>query len=198
MSCAATSVSVSEVNRTPSATSPALRTAKFSTMPLWITASLPATCGCAFTSVGPPWVAQRVWPMAAVDSGSGRRSSSSTRFASLPAFFAVASVPVGADERDAGRVVPAVLEPPQALQHHVQGAVAGYLATDVADDSTHVRESSRRASWIVCPPPPSVGRPRHGELRLVQDVSVHLRERVAQRGRRVPATISSSAYTVYT
>ena len=95
MSCAATSVSVSDVNRTPSASSPALRMAKFSTMPLWITASLPATCGCAFTSVGPPWVAHRVCPMAAVDSGSGRRSSSSTRFASLPAFFAVASVPVG-------------------------------------------------------------------------------------------------------
>ena len=37
----------------------------FSTMPLWTTTILPvqSRCGCAFSSVGRPCVAQRVWPM---------------------------------------------------------------------------------------------------------------------------------------
>ena len=38
---------------------------KFSTMPLWTTTMSPvqSRCGCAFSSVGRPCVAQRVWPM---------------------------------------------------------------------------------------------------------------------------------------
>ena len=35
-------------------------------MPLWITTTLPARCGCAFCSDGRPCVAQRVWPMPGV------------------------------------------------------------------------------------------------------------------------------------
>ena len=52
-------------NSTPVASSSARSTAKFSMMPLWTTAILPAAsrCGCALRSVGLPWVAQRVWPI---------------------------------------------------------------------------------------------------------------------------------------
>ena len=37
-------------------------------MPLWTTATLLSAdmCGCAFTSDGAPWVAQRVWAMPVV------------------------------------------------------------------------------------------------------------------------------------
>ena len=65
--CATTSVSVSERNRAPSSASSALSCAKFSTIPLWMTATFPATCGCALTSFGAPWVAHRVCPIAAVE-----------------------------------------------------------------------------------------------------------------------------------
>ncbi len=65
---AAHSVSVSLANSTPSASSSARSRAKFSMIPLWITATRPLVdrCGWALRSVGPPWVAQRVWPMPVV------------------------------------------------------------------------------------------------------------------------------------
>ena len=44
-------------------------------------------CGWAFTSLGSPLVAQRVWPMPTVASGIGLRSMSSTRFFKRPAFL---------------------------------------------------------------------------------------------------------------
>ena len=45
--------------------------AKFSMIPLWITATEPSAdrCGWALRSVGPPWVAQRVCPMPMVAGG---------------------------------------------------------------------------------------------------------------------------------
>lgn len=101
-------MSVSLVNWTPSASSSARSFAKFSMMPLWITATRPSgeTCGWALRSVGPPWVAQRVWPMPVVpspmpmgleaqeDGSSAARSESTfSRLASLPAFFSVSSSP---------------------------------------------------------------------------------------------------------
>src|SRR6266545_4630518 len=63
-----TSVSVSLVNACPRFTSGAFRSAKFSMIPLWITAVTPpqSTCGWAFCSVGRPCVAQRVWPIPVV------------------------------------------------------------------------------------------------------------------------------------
>ena len=146
MSCAATSVSVSDGNSTPSATSSALSVAKFSTMPLWITASLPATCGCAFTSVGPA-----VGGPAGVPDRRGRRRQRVAGPAPRPGWPACRpswrsrACPSGLDQRDAGGVVAAVLEPPQTLQHHVQGAIAGYLASDVPDDSAHGGESTGAA-----------------------------------------------------
>src|SRR5690606_39721862 len=61
----ATSVSVSEENRTPSASSSPRSCPKFSMMPLWMSATRPSaeTWGCALRSEGTPWVAQRVCPM---------------------------------------------------------------------------------------------------------------------------------------
>lgn len=61
----------------------------FSMMPLWMIATLPSmlVCGWAFTSLGSPLVAQRVWPMPTVASGIGLRSMSSTRFFKRPAFL---------------------------------------------------------------------------------------------------------------
>src|ERR1035437_6685636 len=61
-------------------------------MPLWISASLPSTpplWGCAFSSVGAPWVAQRVCPMAVLDSGSGTSARALMRLASFPARLVV-------------------------------------------------------------------------------------------------------------
>jgi hypothetical protein len=67
MRCASTSVSVSERNSTPSASSRARRAPAFSMIPLWTTATVPvaSTCGWALTSLGTPWVAHRVWAMPA-------------------------------------------------------------------------------------------------------------------------------------
>ncbi len=69
--------------------------AKFSMIPLWMTATVPSadTCGCALRSVGPPWVAHRVCPIPIVAGGSVWSASSFSRFATLPAFFAVLSSP---------------------------------------------------------------------------------------------------------
>ncbi len=63
-----TSVSVSERNSTPSASSLRRRSAALSMMPLCTTATLLSAdmCGWAFRSDGAPWVAQRVWAMPVV------------------------------------------------------------------------------------------------------------------------------------
>jgi hypothetical protein len=92
---AATSVSVSEANSTPDASHSERSPAKFSMIPLWITATDPSadTCGWALRSVGPPWVAQRVCPIPIVAAGRGRSASTFSRLASLPAFFAVLRTP---------------------------------------------------------------------------------------------------------
>ena len=60
-------MSVAETMVCPAASSSALSSAWFSMMPLWIRASRPVQSmwGWAFSTVGPPWVAQRVCPMAA-------------------------------------------------------------------------------------------------------------------------------------
>ncbi len=84
-SWAKTSVSVSLLNRCPAFASTALRSAKFSKMPLCTTTIWPvqSVWGCALVSVGRPWVAQRVWPMP-VAPLAGAPASFSTRLPSLP------------------------------------------------------------------------------------------------------------------
>ena len=81
MRCAITSVSVSDVRTCPAATSSARSAAWFSMMPLWMMATRPvqSRCGCAFDSSGWPWVAQRVWPMAAAWPWGAKRVSSPSR-----------------------------------------------------------------------------------------------------------------------
>ena len=82
---------------------------KFSMMPLWTIATRSVACGCALTSFGPPWVAQRVWPMPMVPA-SGSLDE---------ALFEVPQLAFGAPARevavfqrgDAGRIVAAVFEP---------------------------------------------------------------------------------------
>ena len=142
--CAAHSVSVSLANSTPVASSSARSLAKFSMMPLWITATRPSAdrCGWALRSVGPPWVAQRVWPMPVVpgvDAVGRRRSASAfSRLASLPARFSVSS-DAAVDDGHAGRVVAAVLQPAQPVEHDAQRRPAA----DVTHDPTHGRQRSR-------------------------------------------------------
>ena len=96
-SWAATSVSVSETRVWSSASIRARSSAKFSMIPLCTSATRPAvfpfriaTCGWALTSLGAPWVAQRVCPTPVVDAGSGASAMAFSRFASLPAFFETA------------------------------------------------------------------------------------------------------------
>ena len=88
-------MSVSLTSSWPRDSSSVRSDAKFSMMPLWMTATVPvqSTCGWALRSLGAPWVAQRVWPMPVVAGAIGLSSSSASRLASLPAFFAVASFP---------------------------------------------------------------------------------------------------------
>ncbi len=90
--CAATSVSVSESSTWSSASIRARSSPKFSMMPLCTSATrrLLPRWGCALTSLGAPWVAQRVCPMPVVASGSGESAIAFSRLASLPARFSVA------------------------------------------------------------------------------------------------------------
>ena len=103
-------------------------------MPLCTTTMWPVQSrwGCAFSSVGRPCVAQRVWPMPYSPS-SGLTARTSSRRASLPALRR-SSMRAVADDRDAGRVVAAVLEPPQPLDEDGEDL----LAADVADDAAHM------------------------------------------------------------
>ena len=100
-------------------------------MPLCTTATSPATCGCAFASLGRPCVAQRVCPMPVVP---GERALRERR-------LEVRELADGADDLDAARpcareargVVAAVLEAAQPLDEDGRAL----LRADVADDSAH-------------------------------------------------------------
>src|SRR6476660_9173729 len=91
---AATSVSVSLANTTPSASNAARSSPWFSMMPLWTTAIRPlrSVCGWALRSLGAPWVAHRVCPIPVVPL-TGRPASSFSRFSIRPAFLATCNVP---------------------------------------------------------------------------------------------------------
>ena len=113
-------------------------------IPLWTTATVPvqSTWGWALPSVGPPWVAQRVWPMPVVpDQTTSSSASAFSRFASFPALRATRSS-TAVDDRDPGRVVAAVLEAAQA----VEGDLERILVADVAHDAAHDLQPKRRAA----------------------------------------------------
>ena len=88
-------MSVSETSLCPSPSSSALSAAKFSMIPLWMTAirSSQSVCGWALRSVGAPWVAHRVCPIPAVAGGGGREARMDRRLTSFPALFSTISSP---------------------------------------------------------------------------------------------------------
>jgi hypothetical protein len=78
-----TSVSVSDAMVRPRCASACRSSRKFSMIPLWITTTLPARCGCAFCSDGLPCVAQRVCPTPG-EPGNGCSRSMASRLSSFP------------------------------------------------------------------------------------------------------------------
>ncbi len=106
-----------------------------SMMPLWTTATLPSAsrCGWAFSSVGAPWVAQRVCAMPVVPAKrlGMRASSSRTRPLALTDLQAAR---LGAGDDDARGVVAAVLQPLQPFQQQWRHVTLA----DVSDDSAHM------------------------------------------------------------
>ena len=172
--CATTSVSVSEAMTTPRSASSAVSSAKFSMIPLWITAMRPPedTCGWALTSVGPPWVAHRVCPIPVVDGSIGSASSRERRFSSLPAFLRTSS-PSGATTATPAESYPRYsrrLRPATTTSH-------GLPMTRVPHDSTHGPKGSRpvgdprpgapgpRPTGSPGPPPRPAPRPPSGPRR---------------------------------
>ena len=110
-------------------------------MPLWTTTSEPeqSVCGCAFSSDGRPWVAQRVWPMPSVPA-TGLLTQDRLEVLHAAGGAADLERPVLQDGHARG-VVAAVLELLQAVDDDADRA----LLTDVADDSTH------RSAFLLLP-----------------------------------------------
>jgi hypothetical protein len=90
-------VSVSLRSSMPAASSSARSGAKFSMIPLWMTATALAVsrCGWALRSVGAPWVAQRVCPMPVlpVIPPGWSAAIAFSRFSIRPARFSTTSSP---------------------------------------------------------------------------------------------------------
>ena len=159
--CAAHSVSVSLANSTPVASSSARSRAKFSMMPLWITATRPSAdrCGWALRSVGPPWVAQRVCPMAVVPAAMPSAGALGQRLLQVGelAGLLLGQDDAVVDDRDAGGVISAVLQPAQPVEDDTERRTTA----DVTHDPTHVGQRSRlpltrhaqepyfRASYVI-------------------------------------------------
>ena len=93
---------------------------------------LQSWCGWAFSSVGRPWVAQRVWPMPQCPVSGLAAPAPPRGSTSLPAQRRLSSC-AAAHDGHAGRVVAAVLEAPEAL--HEDGDCI--TRSDVADDAAH-------------------------------------------------------------
>ena len=104
-------------------------------MPLCTTTIRPVQSrwGWAFSSVGRPCVAQRVWPMPKVPA-MGSLDEDGFEVAKLPRCSAEVHCAVGrAGDGDAGRVITAVLEAAQAFDDDGHGGIGA----NVSDDSTH-------------------------------------------------------------
>ena len=103
-------------------------------MPLWTTTMRPVQSrwGWAFSSVGRPWVAQRVWPMPKVPS-MGLSAMTSSRLTELAGGAAELEAVGAAGYGDAGGVVAAVLEAAQTFNDDGDDR----LRANVSDDSTH-------------------------------------------------------------
>ena len=102
-------------------------------IPLCTTTMRPvqSRCGWAFSSVGRPCVAQRVWPMPYSPS-SGLPASDLLEPRQLAGAAPQLDRAV-ADHRDARRVIAAILEPPQPVDQDREDL----LVADVTDDPAH-------------------------------------------------------------
>ena len=150
-------------------------------IPLWTTTRRPvqSRCGWAFSSVGRPCVAQRVWPRPKSPSiGSARMASSSFAQLARAAPQLNRAVP---DHRDARGVVAAVLEAAQAVD---EDGDDGFRA-DVADDAAHRQILVRSQKSEV--------RSQKSEARSQKSNGVS--ESAAEAERRDPAPIRSSSPT---
>ena len=100
-------------------------------MPLCTTATSPDRWGCAFVSVGRPWVAQRVWPR---PRGAGK-GLLSDQFLELAEFaFLAADMDLAlVKDRQAGRIVTPVFETLQAVHQNFDHVPL----TDITNDSAH-------------------------------------------------------------
>ena len=136
-------------------------------MPLWTTAtSSPDVCGCALTGVGAPCVAQRVCEMPVVPTSCAlglRREVGDARGAERARCSAGARAAV--DDREAGRVVAAIFEPPDAVDQD-----GNDVAREAAPTMPHMMVLSpcRRVSVSSRGPLPAgdrhLPRAREGEL----------------------------------
>lgn len=95
------------------------------------------TCGWALASEGSPWVAQRVWPMAAVAGAGGFFASASLSFEKLSGSLDDGGdVAVGAVEGDAGGVVTPVFQSGEAGEDDLFWLLGGGFS-DASDYSAH-------------------------------------------------------------
>ena len=157
-----TSVSVSETKVCPSARSCSASSRQFSMMPLWTTATSPvqSRMGCAFVSVGWPWVAHRVWPMP----GRHRVRAVFDHFAQVLERTGAGGGP-GPPQRPvglhghAGGVVAAVLEALEALEQDAQHLAAAGCSDDAAHglQATGSSTSGGNAACPGCPAPTHSG-----------------------------------------
>ena len=111
-------------------------------IPLWTSATRPSLprCGCALTSLGAPWVAQRVCPMPVVEGGQRLVGERLLEVGELAGALAPRDGRRRDDERDPGGVVAAVLQPAQALDDDV----LSLLVPDVPHDAAHGPRVYRR------------------------------------------------------
>ncbi len=130
----------------PPATTSARSSAWFSMIPLWIRASRPvqSVWGWAFSSVGWPWVAQRVCPMAAAwPFGAPAVRSVNVASDVLPVAARARQTAAVDHHGDARRVVPAVLQLVQPVAEQRDGVG---LAGD-ADDAAHGGSRLPALTW---------------------------------------------------
>ncbi len=109
-------------------------------MPLWMTTTLPARCGCAFCSDGRPCVAQRVWPMPERAARAAARAAASRGCRACRRQRRTSIVAV-VERGDAGRVVAAVLEP---LARPCDEDAAARHAAPTYPTMPHISVRSRR------------------------------------------------------
>ena len=103
-------------------------------MPLCTTTISPvqSRCGWAFSSVGRPCVAQRVWPIPYMPS-IGRFAEHFFEVVQLPGSAANFELSVFADNRDSRGIVATVFKPMESVENEGND----FFRADIADNSAH-------------------------------------------------------------